>query len=66
VYDFDDNAVYRNVLLYIAIRLDDVLDPDRLRRSFERLMGLGDWRKRGARVRKTVGSYRTWSNMTGC
>jgi hypothetical protein len=54
LYDFDDNSIYRNVLLYITLRFDDVLDPEKLRQSLERLMEIGDWRKLGARIRKTV------------
>jgi len=54
MFDFDDNSIYRNVLLYITLRFDDVLDPEKLRHSLERLMEIGDWRKLGARVRKTV------------
>lgn len=56
LYDFDDNAIYRNVLLYITLRFDEVLDPEKLRHSLERLMEIGDWRKLAARVRKTVPS----------
>ena len=51
---FDDNAINRSVLLYLTLRFDDVLDPERLLRALERLMELGDWRKLGARVRMTV------------
>jgi hypothetical protein len=51
---FDDNAINRSVLLYITLRFDDNLDPEKLRRALERLMELGDWRKLGARVRMTV------------
>lgn len=54
IHYFDDNAINRSVLLYITLRFDDVLDPDKLRQGFERLMEIGDWRKLGARVRKTV------------
>ena len=53
MYYFDDNSINRSVLLYITLRFDNVLDPERLRRSLERLMELGDWRKLGARIRKT-------------
>lgn len=51
---FDDNSINRSVLLYITLRFDAVLDPERLRCALERLMELGDWRKLGARVRMTV------------
>jgi hypothetical protein len=54
MYYFDDNSINRSVLLYITLRFDNVLDPERLRHSLERLMELGDWRKLGARIRKTV------------
>ena len=51
---FDDNSINRSVLLYITLRFDDALDPERLRHGLERLMEIGDWRKLGARVRVTV------------
>ena len=51
---FDDNAINRSLLLYLTLRFDDVLDPERLRHALERLMELGEWRKLGARLRKTV------------
>jgi hypothetical protein len=54
LYFFDDNSIHRSVLLYITLRFDDVLEPGRLRGSLERLMGLGKWRKLGARLRKRV------------
>lgn len=57
VHIFDDNAINRSVLLYITLRFDAVLDPERLRHGLQRLMELGDWRKLGARVRKTVCNY---------
>ena len=51
---FDDNAINRSVLLYVTLRFDHVLDAEKLRSSFERLMELGHWRKLGARVRNAV------------
>jgi hypothetical protein len=51
---FDDNSINRSVLLYITLRFDHVLDPERLRHGLESLMQIGDWRKLGARVRLTV------------
>jgi len=42
MYDFDDNAIYRNVLLCITLRIDNVLDPEKLHQSFARLMEIGD------------------------
>lgn len=54
VHVFDDNLIHRSVLLYITLRFDHVLDPEKLRHGFQRLMELGDWRKLGARVRMTV------------
>jgi hypothetical protein len=41
-------------ILYITLRFDNVLDSERLRQSLQRLMELSDWRKLGARMRKTV------------
>jgi hypothetical protein len=54
IHYFDDNSINRSVLLYITLRFDHVLDPERLRHGFEKLMEFGDWRKLGARVRMTV------------
>jgi len=54
VHFFDDNAINRSVLLYITLRFDAVLDPERLRHGLERLMETGEWSKLGARVRMTV------------
>ena len=54
IHFFDDNSINRSVLLYLTLRFDKVLDPERLRLGLERLMNLGDWRKLGARVRMTV------------
>lgn len=53
VHYFDDNTINRSVLLYITLRFDDFLDPERLRGAMDRLMELGDWRKLGARIRMT-------------
>jgi hypothetical protein len=54
IHSFDDNSINRSVLLYITLRFDHVLDPERLRHGLERLMEISDWRKLGARVRLTV------------
>ncbi|CAG8909342.1 unnamed protein product [Penicillium egyptiacum] len=35
----------------LILRFDDVLDPEMLRQSLERLLEIGNWRKLGARVR---------------
>ncbi|CAG8958394.1 hypothetical protein HYFRA_00011071 [Hymenoscyphus fraxineus] len=48
---FDDNAVYRSILLNPMLKFDDVLDPVKLKTSLERLLTRHDWRKLGGRIR---------------
>ncbi|PYI17552.1 hypothetical protein BO99DRAFT_444609 [Aspergillus violaceofuscus CBS 115571] len=47
----DDTEVLRSVCVVLSYRFDDVLDPEKLRSSFERLLDRPGWRKIGARLR---------------
>lgn len=51
---FDDNTVYRSILLNPMLKFDDVLDHEKLKISLERLLGRPDWRRLGARIRLNV------------
>ncbi|KAL9619778.1 MAG: hypothetical protein Q9160_005614 [Pyrenula sp. 1 TL-2023] len=50
----DDTAILRSVCLVILHRYDDVLDPEKLRYSLERLVDRDGWRKIGGRLRLNV------------
>jgi hypothetical protein len=39
---FDDNAINRSVVLYITLRFDAVLEPQKLSDGLERLLQIGD------------------------
>lgn len=38
----------------IMFRFDNVMDPEKLRISFSRLLEIGDWKNLGARLRMNV------------
>ncbi|KAJ4303027.1 hypothetical protein N0V90_001918 [Kalmusia sp. IMI 367209] len=50
----DDTAVLRSVVVVLSYRFDDVLDPELLRTSFEKLLDRPGWRKLGARLRQNA------------
>lgn len=50
----DDTPVLRSVCLVISYRIDDVLDPEKLRDGLERLIDRDGWRKMGGRLRLNV------------
>lgn len=50
----DDTDVLRSVCVVLSYRFDDVLDPEKLRNSFERLLDRPGWRKIGGRLRLNV------------
>ncbi|RHZ55803.1 uncharacterized protein CDV56_102415 [Aspergillus thermomutatus] len=52
VPSWDDQRRMRDCCLHVTYRFDDVLDPEVLRRSLERLLQLDGWRTLGARLRK--------------
>lgn len=56
MYDADDNAVNRAIIMLFMMKFDDVLDPEKLRSSLEKLLNRDGWRKLGARMRLNVSS----------
>jgi hypothetical protein len=50
----DDTDVLRSVCVVLSYRFDDVLDAEKLRTSFERLLDRPGWRKIGGRLRLNV------------
>lgn len=50
----DDTAVLRSVVVVLSYRFDDVLDPEKLKSSYEKLLDRPGWRKIGARLRLNV------------
>lgn len=50
----DDNFVNKSIVMLFMMRFDDVLDPDKLRVSLEKLLERDGWRKLGARLRLNV------------
>lgn len=48
---FDDNSVYRSILLNPMLKFDDILDADKLKMALEKLLDRDSWRKLGARIR---------------
>lgn len=53
----DDTDVLRSVCVVLSYRFDDVLDPGKLKESFERLLDRPGWRKIGGRLRLNVRAY---------
>lgn len=51
---FDDAPLTRKVIVEFTMRFDDVLDPEKLRTSLDKLLSRHDWRKLGARLRLNV------------
>ncbi|KAF3057231.1 lysR family regulatory protein [Daldinia childiae] len=51
LHRFDDTPINRKVIVEFTMRFDDVLDPNKLRLSLEKLLSRRDWRKLGARLR---------------
>ncbi|KAF7590719.1 hypothetical protein BBP40_002510 [Aspergillus hancockii] len=49
IWDYQRHT--RDSCLHFAFRFDDVLDPEALRRSLERLLQMEGWRRLGARLR---------------
>ena len=54
---WDDRDIGRTWCLHYCYRFNDVLDPNELRSSLERLMQMGEWRRLGARIRRNVSYY---------
>ncbi|KAI0164004.1 hypothetical protein GGR57DRAFT_498096 [Xylariaceae sp. FL1272] len=51
LHHMDDNNINRQMVLMFMMRFDDVLDPQLLKTSLEKLLSRDDWRKLGARLR---------------
>lgn len=56
LFPYDDSPVTRSLVNVFMMRFDDVLDPERLQSSLEKLLSRDDWRKVGSRMRKNVSS----------
>ncbi|KAI1632585.1 hypothetical protein F4809DRAFT_656142 [Biscogniauxia mediterranea] len=52
LHSFDDRPINRSIQLLFMMRFDDVLDPEKLRSSLEKLLEREGWRKLGARLRR--------------
>ena len=50
----DDTDVLRSVVVVLSYRFDDVLDPVKLKDTYEKLLDRPGWRKIGARLRMNV------------
>ncbi|KAJ5880346.1 uncharacterized protein N7473_011399 [Penicillium subrubescens] len=51
----DDTWMNRGIALEFTLHFDHVLDSDHLRRSLQRLLEIGEWKKLGARLRLKYG-----------
>ncbi|TFB01512.1 hypothetical protein CCMA1212_006195 [Trichoderma ghanense] len=51
---FDDTPLWKTVILYSMFVFDDVLSPERLRDSLEKLAQRDGWTRLGARLRKNA------------
>jgi len=51
---WDDLLFTRDVCQNFTFQFDDVMDSEKLRMSFSRLLEIGDWKKLGARLRMNV------------
>lgn len=54
----DDTPVLRSVVVVLSYRFDDVLNPEKLKSSYEQLLDRPGWRKIGARLRLNVWNLR--------
>lgn len=54
MHHMDDSPINRSIVLMFMMRFDDVLDPEKLKDSLEKLLSRDDWRKLGARIRLNV------------
>lgn len=50
----DDQQYGRTLCVHFTYQFNDVLDAEKLQRSLQRLLEIGEWRKLGARVRLNV------------
>ncbi|KAI0975769.1 hypothetical protein F4678DRAFT_469588 [Xylaria arbuscula] len=54
MHHMDDNSTNRSMVVMCMMRFDDVLDPEILKDSLEKLFSRDGWRKLGARIRLNV------------
>lgn len=55
---FDDTPLWRTIILYSMFVFDDVISPEKLRDSLEKLAQRDGWTRLGARMRKNVSEKR--------
>lgn len=53
---FDNTILFRTFVMYTLFVFDDVLEPEKLRSSLERVVSRPGWNKMGARLRRSVRS----------
>jgi len=63
---WDDVYVNRDFTLCWTLRFSQVLDPDKVHHALVRLLGIGDWRKLGARIRLNVRELRLPCHRSEC
>ncbi|KAH8674177.1 hypothetical protein BX600DRAFT_495474 [Xylariales sp. PMI_506] len=51
IHPLDDQENFRNIMLGLTLRFNDVLDAEKLHEALSRLLEHGDWRKLGGRYR---------------
>ncbi|RYP25909.1 hypothetical protein DL768_011673 [Monosporascus sp. mg162] len=51
LHKMDDQGVNRAIIMLLMMRFDDVLDPEKLQSSLDKLLSRDDWRKLGARLK---------------
>jgi hypothetical protein len=54
VHVLDGSKTLRGIVVTWTLCFNDVLDADKLRISLTKLLGMGDWRKVGGRLRLKV------------
>lgn len=54
VHFIDQAGLIRASIISYTFRYNDVLDPEKLHDSLVKLLGIGDWRKFGGRLRLDV------------
>ena len=55
VHFIDQAGLIRASIINYTLRFNDVLSPSKLHSSLVELLEIGDWRKLGGRLRRTVG-----------
>lgn len=57
VHMLDDTTTLRGIVMAWTMRVDDVLDPEKLHGALVRLLEIGDWKKLGGRLRAKVAKF---------